>query len=276
MIRLSFNNLMLFVFSCLLIVAPCSAQQTQTNPPNKQTKSPTEPVKIQPYLDKDAFRIGEGKVMPGQIFVYDQGKKAAFLPGGIDLRASGVPIPMRMLSMNMTGYSGTACAIYKNVLIDLSTLQGKSERLPIGYVVIDENTEQFLKIVVPGHQFAFIDQEYIIHPQHPPEKSSTASIRSITIEISSSEWHGKKLVPLPNISGSLKREQGQQIQFNTGHESKTQIVLHKATESVVLLAAKDSRGHTMEMPIPLPVLAAQENLLVQSVSVRFGKAPADE
>ena len=247
------------------------------NLPYSDESSAKEPVTIQPYLDsaRGVYRISIDELMTEQIFVYDPSTQTAVIPEGQELPRLPSLIPRILLPWNpqgrkiaSLGVAARGFAIYKNVIIDFEKLQ-KEELLRIGTIVLlEEKNKQPQFLAITGHRKVIIDPNFIVFGNDSRKVSPKGPFA--TIHIMSKMWKGDDLVKLPLVQGFMKRADGKKVMFNTGKESEVKVLLSNLKERSLSLLATDSKANKIEMPIPLPLKGAEENLVVQLVLLNFG------
>lgn len=250
----------------LVVAAPTTAgaQGPATNP---------VPATIVPFLDASgAYHVTKDVAMNPQILIYDPKSRAAATPAGPDLKQANSPIPMRILSFNFGGFSGSACAIYKNVIFDLKRLQSEKE-LTFAYVGGTANDPSVLQLVgfeIEGRHKVLLDKDYTAFADDATSMASGGPF--VTIDLFAFRFVSEgKYDHIPSLHGVLKRDGGPDVPFETSKDGEAKIELDGVREATVVAVATDASGQTIERPIPLPIKGAEKGLVVQSVFLHFGK-----
>ena len=260
----------LFSVMVLMYSIGLNAKEKTQDKDNKRNPA-KPPVTIKPFFDEEGvYRISKDAAMREQLFVYDPNSRKASIPDGPTFTEVGSPIPVRILSFQFTGGGARSCAIYRNVIIDFEKIKNE-DFFPIGRIIVPKQNWQVACLVVKGHKKAFIDEGFTVFADEHRRASQKAPLASI--EIISQAWQGDDLEKLPSVRGFIKRADGTKVRFDTGEKSKVEVHLDCLKEKSLLLQAQDSKGNKIEMPIPLPLKAAEKGLLVQSVLLRFGSRP---
>lgn len=266
------------VVSVTIILAACSKGPAgDSPPPGSRTNKPPQtattsgnPVTISPLLSNGRYLLAQNVPMHQQLYFYDSETRRAITPDGPDLKLANSPIPMRILSFNPAKFGGGACAIYRNVLIDLKNLQ-KEKELPFSLIHVNDDA-QLIEFATVGRRQILIDDNYVVFPDDARTVSPAGPF--VTLVLRSLRFNGTEYKQIPSIRGVIKRDTGREQPFETGEDGEAHITLNSAEETAVTAIVSDGKGEQIEMPVPLPMKGAERGLVRQWVFLRFGKPKA--